>query len=182
MTATDPHTPLGRAQETTLALDATLASVRRAVGDHDAGLTTSRERDDAVDLALALHDVAVGWLRHGAVSADRAALCQGLRSLADFLESHPELPPPYGVEASPHLDGTDAEDRAEVDRIAAILGSGTTVNSAGTHYETERFFGDRVHYRAVAITEAEMAAWFAHSVAYRGPSREKSKAARDGAR
>jgi hypothetical protein len=103
---------------------------------------------------------------------DRETTCKGLRALADYLEAHPDLPVPT-MDGRVIPQGTDVEDRAEVDRIAAILGTPITVNPAGTHYETGRDFGGGVRYSAVAITSAEMDAWGAHMKDYRGPSRTR---------
>lgn len=97
--------------------------------------------------------------------ARRAALVQGLIDLAAFLETHPDLPI-TSVDARPYIHGTDDEERAEVDRIAAILGQPAKhTNDARTHYEVERDFGGRVHYRATAITAAHMAEYSAHTAA-----------------
>jgi hypothetical protein len=95
----------------------------------------------------------------------RAAVIQGLIDLANFLETHPDLPI-TSVDARPYIHGTDDEERAEVDRIAAILGQPAGYTSgARTHYEVERDFGGRVHYRATAITAAHMAEYSAHTAA-----------------
>ena len=88
----------------------------------------------------------------------RAEVAAALRALASFIEEHPDLPLPWNVPAAPHLDGTDEDDRAEVDRIAAILGVAPHQNGP-SHYEVHRDFGARVSYGAVAITEAHMVAW-----------------------
>jgi len=79
---------------------------------------------------------------------------RSLRALADFLDEHPDVPV-SDVEAAPYITGTDEEERAEVDRLAAILGS--SVEDAGSHYRVRRDFGAGVVYRAVAITAAHMA-------------------------
>lgn len=100
---------------------------------------------------------------------ERAAFVAGLRELADFIESHPELPVPpryTKTPVSPHLNGTDDEDRAEVDRIAAILGA-VPVTTRGGHYEVARKFGGGVTYQAVAIPEQDMAVYRA-LVSYSG--------------
>jgi hypothetical protein len=82
----------------------------------------------------------------------RARMIVGLRTLADFLEDHPELPvPEYGSEVTVYPDGTEAEQRAEIDRIAAILGVNPTDNTGRDgHYTAETTFG-RITYRAVYI-------------------------------
>jgi hypothetical protein len=93
-------------------------------------------------------------------ATERAQFTAALRELADFIDANPDLPlpPTYSRSArvSPHLDGTDEEERAEVDRIAGILGVSPQESGSG-HYEAEREFGGRVWYRAVAISAARMA-------------------------
>jgi hypothetical protein len=89
------------------------------------------------------------------VSADqRAEYVAGLRALADYLEAHPDLPVPYRVDAWDSVTGGDAE-RAEVDRVAAILGEAPRW-SDGTHYEVGRAFGPVV-YRTTVISPEGMA-------------------------
>jgi hypothetical protein len=93
------------------------------------------------------------------MTGDRAAFTAALRELADFIDAHPDLPlptPGLGAEMHPYLSGTDEEQHAEVDRIAAILDVSAILNG-GTHYEAERLFGDWVSYRVVAIPSARMA-------------------------
>jgi len=104
--------------------------------------------------------------------SERDDVTRALRDLAGFLDEHPDLPVPW-VDARPSQsrEGTDGEQRAEVDRIASILGVQAKVNESGTHYEAERTFGPHVTYRATAITQAEMAAWREHMTHYTGPSR-----------
>lgn len=82
--------------------------------------------------------------------AERTALISGLRGLADYLESNPEVPAPI------HSDmltfppkGEWTEMRAEIDVIAALLGV-TAGEPYGEHYVASRYFGP-VEYRAVAI-------------------------------
>ena len=77
------------------------------------------------------------------------------RALLDFLEAHPDLPV-WQISADPYLHGTDAEDRAEIDRIAAILEREPLVSPRKTRYAVSRIFGLRVDYHAVAITQAHM--------------------------
>jgi hypothetical protein len=83
-------------------------------------------------------------------STERAALIGGLRTLADYLESSPEVPAPAypTVHAFPP-DGDWAEMRAEIDAIAARLGV-TAHQTGGGHYVATRSFGP-IEYRAVAI-------------------------------
>ncbi|MFB4306911.1 hypothetical protein [Actinomadura sp. GTD37] len=84
----------------------------------------------------------------------RTAIIQGYRDLLDYLENHPEIPiNEYYNEVSVSInDGTDQEERAEVDRIAAALGVTATGDS---HYRARRAFGP-VEYKAAAITRAWM--------------------------
>ena len=98
---------------------------------------------------------------------DREAAARGLRALADFLESHPDLPVPWQTDAPASVSGADdAAERAEVDRIAGILGVPAAANERGTHYDAERDFGGGVIYRATAITRAEMESYTEHMKAF----------------
>jgi hypothetical protein len=83
-------------------------------------------------------------------STERTALINGLRGLADYLESNPEVPAPaYPAVHMFPPDGDWAEMRAQIDAIAALLG--VTAHQSGTrHYVATRSFGP-VEYRAVAI-------------------------------
>jgi hypothetical protein len=86
-----------------------------------------------------------------ATEAERQAFISGLRELADFLESNPEVPAPKYTDVlvfPPHA--SDAENRSEIDVIASRIGSGTQTSAAHSHYTTSRRFGP-VGYRAVAI-------------------------------
>lgn len=97
---------------------------------------------------------------------------RGLRALADFLDAHPDLPVPWFVEAkAPTAGEGDAGHRAEVDRIAAILG--VPVDDRGSHYSTERDFGGSVKYAAVAITRAHMDAYSAHMESWHERGRDQ---------
>lgn len=88
----------------------------------------------------------------------RAAYVAGLRALADHLETHPDLPVPSAAtsQLGPYIDGTDEAKRAEVDRIAAVLG--VPAVDHGDAYEARRVFGP-VTYEATAITAERMARW-----------------------
>ncbi|MGW0807980.1 hypothetical protein [Nonomuraea sp. NPDC002799] len=96
-------------------------------------------------------------------SSIRVQLIEGLRALADFLDTHPDVPTnswvnvSYSVTAA-DTSGDDSDDakRVEVDRVAAILGVTPTQNNRGSHYTALRTFGP-VEYRATAITQEEMA-------------------------
>ena len=83
-------------------------------------------------------------------STVRAELINGLRSLADYLESTPEMPAPTWQVMymfPPHGDWPQM--CAEIDAAAARLGV-TARLTGGGHYVASRFFGP-VEYRAVAI-------------------------------
>jgi hypothetical protein len=83
-------------------------------------------------------------------SAGRTALIGGLRALADYLESNPEVPAPaYPVLYTFPPDGDWAAKRAEIDAIAARFAV-TACETGGGHYVAARSFGP-VEYRAVAI-------------------------------
>jgi hypothetical protein len=81
----------------------------------------------------------------------RQGLINGLRALADFLESNPAVPAPVDADliVFPPFD-SDAEQRREIDVIALRIGSGTETSPYRRHYGTSRNFGP-VEYRAVAI-------------------------------
>jgi hypothetical protein len=85
----------------------------------------------------------------------RQELITGLRAVADFLESNPEVPAPSftDVLVFPPFS-SDAENRQEIDAIASLIGSGTEMSSARHHYTASRRFGP-VEYRAVAIPAEE---------------------------
>jgi hypothetical protein len=91
----------------------------------------------------------------------RYAFVRGLRDLAAFIEAHPDLPLPYRAHMSYFPGGTDEEERAEVDRIAGVLGQEPVTRAGGDHYLVERWFG-RVGYQATAITADHMARYDAH--------------------
>ena len=81
---------------------------------------------------------------------ERAALIGGFRELADYLESNPEVPAPgYSTVYTFPPNGDWAEECAEIDAIAALLGVTAGVEGGG-HYVATRFFGP-IEYRAVAI-------------------------------
>ncbi|MEU7938563.1 hypothetical protein [Microbispora bryophytorum] len=86
----------------------------------------------------------------------RAEFIAGLRRLAAFLADNPKVPvPDYGADISVHVDGTDAQQRAAIDRIADLIGAPT---SEGLHYTTARDFGP-INYRAVAVWEQTSRDW-----------------------
>lgn len=83
----------------------------------------------------------------------------GLRALADFLENNPAVPvDEYGQTFTLFTrDDTDAHARAEVDRVAGLLGVAVTDRTAhGGHYKAARTFG-RITYRIVHIPARAMA-------------------------
>jgi hypothetical protein len=88
-------------------------------------------------------------------SIERQALISGLRELADFLESNPDVPAPAYTDVLVFpSSATHEESRREVDVIASLIGSGTRTYSSQLHYATSRQFGS-VEYRAVAIPADE---------------------------
>jgi hypothetical protein len=82
--------------------------------------------------------------------ARRAALIQGLRALADYLESDPDVPVSSyaNIYAFPS-DGGCAAMRAAIDSIAERLGTRAR-ETVASQYTAIRSFGP-VEYRAVAI-------------------------------
>jgi hypothetical protein len=80
---------------------------------------------------------------------ERAALIKGLRGLADYLESNPEVPVPIYSTVHAFPSGDWPEMCADIDAIAASLGVRPGVTPGG-HYAADRWFGP-VEYRAVAI-------------------------------
>ncbi|MGR6914350.1 hypothetical protein ACU635_08860 [[Actinomadura] parvosata] len=88
----------------------------------------------------------------------RADLINGLLDLAAFLEAHPEVPASSHVVVHrfPEHDN-DADMCAEIDEIAAHVGSGIEFeDSPYGHYTTSVYFGP-VEYRAVAVLTAARA-------------------------
>jgi hypothetical protein len=83
---------------------------------------------------------------------ERQALISGFRELADFLERNPEVPAPRYTDVlvfPPHA--SDAENRREIDRIAALIGADVNDQTADNgHYTAGRKFGP-VRYEAVGI-------------------------------
>jgi hypothetical protein len=92
----------------------------------------------------------------------RAELIAGLHSLADYLHANPAIPvPEFSTDVLIHVRGTDDEQRAEIDRVAALLGVSVEDRTLhGGHYKAIRCFGP-VEYRCVAIPAAVMAAHIA---------------------
>jgi hypothetical protein len=95
----------------------------------------------------------------------RAQAIVGLRQLADYLEDHPDLPVKecgFDLTIYPQAD-TDAAGRAEVDRIADLLGV-TPIDKTpmGGHYIASKAFG-RISYRAVHIPSRAWARYTARN-------------------
>ncbi|GAA3168042.1 hypothetical protein [Nonomuraea roseoviolacea] len=95
-------------------------------------------------------------------SEHRAQIVDGLRALAAFLDSRPDLPLPQGIDVMVSIrHGDDPERQAEIHRIARILG--TSIDSDAMSYGHHRAtlsFGP-VCYQAVAISDASRARWAA---------------------
>jgi hypothetical protein len=86
---------------------------------------------------------------------DRIGVIQGLRELADFLAQHPDLPVPLITQISYcALGDTDAEEQAEIDKIAKLLDRTAEYTTAG-HYSVSRLFAS-VEYRAFTVPEHAM--------------------------
>ncbi|WP_219465664.1 hypothetical protein [Nonomuraea rhizosphaerae] len=86
-------------------------------------------------------------------SNHRPALITGLRDLADFLETNPDIPVRHPWVALYHFpDGaTDQDRRDQIDKIAAYLGSEIDPTDLPDHYQTRISFGP-VTYKAIAIS------------------------------
>jgi hypothetical protein len=93
---------------------------------------------------------------NGTDNITRTKFINGLRDLAAFLDANLFFPvPPYGDTIHIFPDGlTDAERRAAVDRLAAIMG--TTAEDKNGHYIANAQFGP-LNYCAVAISDAARA-------------------------
>jgi hypothetical protein len=77
-----------------------------------------------------------------------------LRELADVLDQHPAIPVPlYGASIVLHADSADDGGRAQVNRIATLLGA-TVYDDTGHdgHYWAARLFGP-IGYEITAITD-----------------------------
>lgn len=92
----------------------------------------------------------------------RQAVIDGLHALADFLAEHPDVPAGNAWSLMYHCRGTDEEKRAEVDRVAAVLGVTAGSPSDPDHYVAVRVFGG-VEYEACAITDEHMRRYVAAS-------------------
>jgi len=83
---------------------------------------------------------------------ERARVIAGLRDLTNFLDWNPQVPAPRFTDLLVFPpSGSDAEMFAEIDVIAALIGTtASDVDSPVGHYSAVRGFGP-VQYRAVAI-------------------------------
>jgi hypothetical protein len=84
-------------------------------------------------------------------ASQRNQLIAGLRDLAEYLESNPDVPAP-SCGATVYVfppDGSSEERRAEIDAIASRV-SAQPCEFAPGHYVASRYFGP-VQYRAIAI-------------------------------
>jgi hypothetical protein len=90
----------------------------------------------------------------------RARVIAGLRQAADYLDAHPGVPvsePGWDLLAFPAPGTRDPAGRAEVDRVAAVLGVRPGTAVPGGHYRAVRAFGP-VTYQFIHITAREQAA------------------------
>jgi hypothetical protein len=86
----------------------------------------------------------------------RQSAIDGLHALADFLAEHPDVPVGNTWTLSYHArGGTDEEQQAEVDRVAALLGVTAGTPLGPDHYQATRPFGG-IEYEAIAITAEHM--------------------------
>lgn len=81
---------------------------------------------------------------------ERSRLIAGLRAMAAYLESNPDVPAPQysTIHVFPER-GTDQQQRTGIDTIAACVNAEPYEIVSG-HYTVSRYFGP-VEYRAVAI-------------------------------
>ncbi|HEV2372748.1 MAG TPA: hypothetical protein VGS19_11315 [Streptosporangiaceae bacterium] len=107
----------------------------------------------------------------------RAQVIDGLHQIADYLDQHPEIPVnQYGWDLNnfPQHDADEDDRRAEVDRVAAVLGVQVHDQLADVgHYTATRTFGP-ISYQFVHITDHRRAvhhAWssYADAVTPNGP-------------
>ncbi|MFG1879393.1 hypothetical protein ACGFIV_31625 [Sphaerisporangium sp. NPDC049003] len=94
----------------------------------------------------------------------RTAVISGLRDLADFLDTNPDIPAPWGpISINYYALGTDEEIRAQVDHIARLLGSDLDAHELmHGHYSTGITFGI-AEYRAVGLLASSRARWAART-------------------
>jgi hypothetical protein len=98
-------------------------------------------------------------------TAHRNRIIDGLIDLAAFLEANPALPVPrfnwtLSISSGVSVNGTtDLRQRAEIDRIAELLGVAVWDETTdGGHYIARRHFGP-VTYEAVHVPARRMAAF-----------------------
>jgi hypothetical protein len=85
--------------------------------------------------------------------SERAALIDGFRALADYLEANQDVPVASCADMYTFPpNGNCAAERAEIDAIAEMLGSQPRETARGRHYGVSRSFGP-VEYRAVTICD-----------------------------
>jgi hypothetical protein len=96
--------------------------------------------------------------------AVRDRFITGLRQLADYLDTHPDVPvPPYGTTIDVHADLADNGGKAQVDAVAAQLGVEVHDETAKDgHYTAMRDFSS-VGYCVVAIPESRYQRHLAYS-------------------
>lgn len=90
-------------------------------------------------------------------ATERQAVVDGLRELAHFIETHPDMPvdlTQWQIQYSVIKNVFTSEDagHGEVDRVAALLDVETTEPHGGRWYMATRKFGP-IEYRAVYIRE-----------------------------
>ena len=86
--------------------------------------------------------------------AIKGRFIRALRELADYLDQNPAVPVPvYGASIMLHASSADDGGRAQVDRIATLLGAAVYDDTAhGGHYWAVRLFGP-IGYEITAITD-----------------------------
>ncbi len=90
----------------------------------------------------------------------RTQVIDGLRKLADYLDTHPDVPVcEFGWDLNNYpLDDTEAARRAEVDRVAAIFGVNVDDEILdGGHYTATKTFG-RITYQVICVPDRRRAA------------------------
>jgi hypothetical protein len=96
--------------------------------------------------------------------AIRDQFITGLRQLADYLATHPDVPvPPHGATITVHADSFETGGKTQVDTMAEMLGADVQDDTADDgHYRAERAFNS-VGYGAVSIPEARTQRYRAHA-------------------
>jgi hypothetical protein len=86
---------------------------------------------------------------------ERAALINGFRALADYLDSNPNVPAPSHADVYTFpTDGECGGMRADIEAAAELLGCQARETAGGEHYSATRSFGP-VEYRIIAICKHE---------------------------